>query len=94
VLPKIVEPQTLPRRELTVKEIAAAKKAGYLEIHDNGVLTIKRPGQPEFEVQPTKTDRKPDRRRKLNGHTDHSAARLYLNGSRAATDNPPRGRGV
>ena len=53
---------SLPPNDLTtvtfsIAEIAAAKRDGFLTIHDNGVLTIQRPGEPVVQVHTPKKDR-------------------------------------
>ena len=53
---------SLPPNDLTtvtfsIAEIAAAKRDGFLTIHDNGVLTIHRPGEPIVQVHTPKKDR-------------------------------------
>ena len=58
---------SLPPNDLTtvtfsIAEIAAAKRDGSLTIHDNGVLTIQRPGEPVVQVHTPMKDR---RRKKL-----------------------------
>jgi hypothetical protein len=47
---KPLPPDDLPTQMFTVAELAAAKAAGHLRIHDNGVLTMNRPGQPVVAV--------------------------------------------
>ena len=44
---------------MTVPEIARAKAAGRLVIHDNGTLTYRSPGGPEVLISPIHT---------MNGH--------------------------
>ncbi len=58
-------PDNLPVIRLTIPEIAAAKAAGYLRIHDNGVLTLHRPGESPQEIW---TPIKVRRRKDMNGH--------------------------
>ena len=43
---KPLPPDNLLTVILSIAEVAAAKRDGYLHIHDNGVLTIQRPGEP------------------------------------------------
>lgn len=43
-------PPECPLVALTVAEVAAARAAGHLEIHDNGVLTLHRPGEPARQI--------------------------------------------
>jgi hypothetical protein len=59
---KPLPPDDLPIVTFSVAEIAAAKRDGYLHIHDNGVLTIHRPGEPVAQVLIPPKDR---RRKKL-----------------------------
>lgn len=54
----LVEAGTFPARMFTIPELAAARKAGFLTIHDNGVLTVQYPGQPPVEVQAPMRDRR------------------------------------
>lgn len=55
-------PNDLPIVIFSIAEVAAAKRDGSLTIHDNGVLTIQRPGEPLVQVLTPPKDR---RRKKL-----------------------------
>ena len=62
MMPKPPPPDDLPIVTFSIAEIAAAKRDGSLTIHDNGVLTIQRPGEPLVQVLSPPKDR---RRKKL-----------------------------
>jgi hypothetical protein len=55
---KPLPPNDLPTAVFSVAEIAAAKRDGYLHIHDNGVLTIHRSGEPVTQVHTPAKDRR------------------------------------
>jgi hypothetical protein len=59
---KPLPPNELPVVTFSIAEVAAAKRGGFLTIHDNGVLTIQRPGEPPVQVLTLPKDR---RRKKL-----------------------------
>ena len=59
---KPLPPDNLPTAAFSIAEIVAAKRDGSLTIHDNGVLTIQRPGEPVTQVIAPLKDR---RRKKL-----------------------------
>ena len=62
MLKSLVEAGALPGRAFTIPELAAARAAGYLTVHDNGVLTIQYPGQSPVEAVVPLKDRRRSRR--------------------------------
>ena len=54
---KPLPPDDLPTVTLSIADVAAAKRDGFLTIHDNGVLTIQRPGGSPVQVLVPKKDR-------------------------------------
>ena len=67
-------PPDYPIIALTVAEITAARAAGHLAIHDNGVLTLHQPGEPvrQIATPSSPTTREGGRRHPLTA--EHKAA--------------------